>query len=191
MKFNSNASGLFLFLFLSATCFLFSCQEQQSSSTVENIEFLSNHSWGKIAFPLPNEFSASENCQLLWSEAFMIRCYESAYGQLEIITSESNYDPATFDIFSNTIEYRLDSLNRVFPEIQLVNVGHRGTEKEQILTLEYFENGAQSKGYHLEHIIARPGNQIVFRFYAPQGEEEQIDRIRKAFESIEVFNIQK
>ena len=121
----------------------------------------------------------------------MIRCYESNYGQLEIITSESNYDPATLDICSNTIEYRLDSLNRVLPDMKLINVEHRGTEKEQILTLEYFENGPLNKGYHLEYIIARPGNRIVFRFYAPQGDEEQTDRIRRAFESIEVVNIKK
>ena len=191
MKLNLNASYLFLFLSISAVTFLFSCQEQQNSSTVERIEFFSDHSWGRITFPLPNDFSASENCQLLWSEAFMIRCYESNYGQLEIITSESNIDPAALDIFSNTIEYRLDSLHRVLPEMKLINVEHSGTEKEQILSLEYFENGPLNKDYHLEYIIARPGNQIVFRFYAPQVEEEQIDRIRQAFEAIEVFNIQK
>ena len=190
MKLSLKTPYFFIFLLFSTASLLFSCQ-QQDSDHLEKIEFFSDHSWGRIAFPLPDGFTASENCQLLWSDAFMIRCYESPHGQLEIIASESNIDLTKVNIFSNTIEYRLDSLGRVLPGFQLINVEHQGTEKEHILELEYFEDGTQNKGYHLEYVIARPGNQIVFRFYAPQGDEPQIAHIRQAFEAIEVFNLRK
>lgn len=185
--------NLLSYLFILISCLsLNSCQTEKAQIDFQEtvIDFLSNNSWGKFKFNLPADFQAINDCQLLWSDAFLIRCFESEFGQLEIIISENNTQILK-TIDDEALQSKLDSLQQSHPELEVIKVTKNSAKREEVLQLEYLDNGEQKKGYHLERIIGSPYNKVVVRFYSNSVNAEQMKILHSIYNTIKISSNQK